>query len=122
MFWTLGALYGTSAAGLGAFGAHGLKNIVTDPAKVASFTTAAYYQVSQVMSASDQAVVRFMRSPLWSTTDIRETMLTVWMTSSVLLLLIPHGFELVMLFSEFPLRKKKGGGYYDDGAVSPGDT
>ena len=46
MFWTLGTLYGASVC-LGAFGAHGLKKIVTDPAKLASFTTAAHYQVSE---------------------------------------------------------------------------
>ena len=45
-FWTVGALYGASAVCLGAFGAHGLKKTVTDPAKLASFTTAAHYQVS----------------------------------------------------------------------------
>ena len=46
-FWTLGALYGASAVCLGAFGAHGLKKTITDPAKLASFSTAAHYQVSR---------------------------------------------------------------------------
>ena len=45
IFWTLGALYGASAVCLGAFGAHGLKKTITDPAKLASFSTAAHYQV-----------------------------------------------------------------------------
>ena len=45
MYWTLGCIYGATAVGFGAFGAHGLKKVVTDPAKIASFTTAAHYQV-----------------------------------------------------------------------------
>lgn len=48
MFWTLGCIYGATAVGFGAFGAHGLKKIVTDPAKIASFATAAHYQVSHL--------------------------------------------------------------------------
>ncbi|KAI1426766.1 hypothetical protein F5Y12DRAFT_256475 [Xylaria sp. FL1777] len=45
MYWTLGCIYGATAVGIGAFGAHGLKKVVTDPAKIASFTTAAHYQL-----------------------------------------------------------------------------
>lgn len=45
MFWTLGCVYGAAAVGFGAFGAHGLKKIATDPARIASFATAAHYQV-----------------------------------------------------------------------------
>ncbi|KAI1198377.1 hypothetical protein F5X97DRAFT_150171 [Nemania serpens] len=45
MYWTLGCIYGATAVGFGAFGTHGLKKIVTDPAKVASFGTAAHYQL-----------------------------------------------------------------------------
>ncbi|KAI0400183.1 hypothetical protein F4802DRAFT_586200 [Xylaria palmicola] len=45
MYWTLGCIYGATAVGIGAFGAHGLKKVVTDPAKLASFTTGAHYQL-----------------------------------------------------------------------------
>ncbi len=45
VFWTIGALYGASAVGLGAFGAHGLKKKIADPAKIASWSSAAQYQV-----------------------------------------------------------------------------
>jgi uncharacterized membrane protein YgdD (TMEM256/DUF423 family) len=45
MYWTLGCIYGATAVGFGAFGAHGLKKVVADPAKLASFATAAQYQV-----------------------------------------------------------------------------
>ncbi|KAI1827151.1 hypothetical protein F4861DRAFT_434062 [Xylaria intraflava] len=45
IYWTLGCLYGAAAVGFGAFGTHGLRNVVTDPAKIASFGTAAHYQL-----------------------------------------------------------------------------
>ncbi|KAI1759543.1 hypothetical protein GGR53DRAFT_513245 [Hypoxylon sp. FL1150] len=44
-FWTLACLYGATAVGLGAFGAHGLKKTVADPARLATFATAAHYQL-----------------------------------------------------------------------------
>lgn len=45
-YWRVGALYGAAAVCLGAFGAHGLKSRagITD-AKLASWQTAAHYQV-----------------------------------------------------------------------------
>ncbi|KXJ91417.1 hypothetical protein Micbo1qcDRAFT_65263 [Microdochium bolleyi] len=45
MFWTLGCIYGAAAVGFGAFGAHGLKKVVSDPARLANFGTAAHYQL-----------------------------------------------------------------------------
>lgn len=45
-FWTVGALYGASAVCLGAFGAHGLKKTISDPARIANWGTAAQYQAS----------------------------------------------------------------------------
>ncbi|KAI1132695.1 hypothetical protein F5Y10DRAFT_230559 [Nemania abortiva] len=45
MYWTLGCVYGATAVAFGAFGAHGLKKVVTDPAKLSSFATAAHYQL-----------------------------------------------------------------------------
>ncbi|KAI1258477.1 hypothetical protein F5Y18DRAFT_346176 [Xylariaceae sp. FL1019] len=45
MYWTLGCVYGATAVCMGAFGSHGLKKIVTDPAKLSSFGTAAHYQL-----------------------------------------------------------------------------
>lgn len=46
-YWRIGALYGAGAVIFGAFGAHGLKARagITD-AKLASWATAAHYQVS----------------------------------------------------------------------------
>lgn len=44
-FWKIGASYGAAAVALGAFGAHGLKKHITDPARIANWNTAAHYQV-----------------------------------------------------------------------------
>jgi len=44
-YWTIGCIYGASAVTFGAFGAHGLKKRISDPAKIANFATAAHYQV-----------------------------------------------------------------------------
>lgn len=44
-FWTIGCLYGASSVMLGAFGAHGLKKRIADPAKLTNWSTAAHYQV-----------------------------------------------------------------------------
>ncbi|KAK3934517.1 hypothetical protein QBC46DRAFT_399529 [Diplogelasinospora grovesii] len=45
IFWKIGALYGATAVGLGAFGAHGLKRHISDPQRVANWSTAAQYQL-----------------------------------------------------------------------------
>ncbi|KAK3361822.1 hypothetical protein B0T24DRAFT_640169 [Lasiosphaeria ovina] len=45
LFWKVGALSGALAVGLGAFGAHGLKKRIADPAKLANWGTAAHYQL-----------------------------------------------------------------------------
>jgi hypothetical protein len=44
-FWTIGTLFGASSVALGAFGAHGLKSRIADPARIANWSTAAQYQV-----------------------------------------------------------------------------
>jgi uncharacterized membrane protein YgdD (TMEM256/DUF423 family) len=46
LFWTLGCIYGASSVMLGAFGAHGLKKKIADPARIANWNTAAHYQVN----------------------------------------------------------------------------
>lgn len=45
-FYTIGTLLGASSVMLGAFGAHGLKARISDPARLANWSTAAQYQVS----------------------------------------------------------------------------
>ncbi|KAL2267979.1 hypothetical protein VTJ83DRAFT_2825 [Remersonia thermophila] len=45
IFWKTGAVFGAAAVGLGAFGAHGLKKHISDPQKLANWSTAAQYQL-----------------------------------------------------------------------------
>jgi uncharacterized membrane protein YgdD (TMEM256/DUF423 family) len=45
LLWKTGAVFGATAVGLGAFGAHGLKKHISDPNKLANWSTAAQYQV-----------------------------------------------------------------------------
>ncbi|KAF8858180.1 DUF423-domain-containing protein [Acephala macrosclerotiorum] len=44
-FWTIGSIYGATAVAFGAFGAHGLKKKIADPARIANWNTAAHYQL-----------------------------------------------------------------------------
>lgn len=44
-FWAVGTLFGASSVALGAFGAHGLKQRISDPARITNWGTAAQYQV-----------------------------------------------------------------------------
>jgi hypothetical protein len=44
-FWAIGTLFGASSVMLGAFGAHGLKKRIADPARITNWSTAAQYQV-----------------------------------------------------------------------------
>lgn len=45
VFYTLSTIFGASSVILGAFGAHGLKKRIADPARVANWSTAAQYQI-----------------------------------------------------------------------------
>lgn len=45
IFFTLSTIYGASSVMLGAFGAHGLKSRISDPARIANWSTAAQYQL-----------------------------------------------------------------------------
>ncbi|QIW96476.1 hypothetical protein AMS68_001994 [Peltaster fructicola] len=44
-FWTAAAILGGTGVMLGAFGAHGLKGRISDPARLANWGTAAQYQL-----------------------------------------------------------------------------
>lgn len=44
-WWTVGSLYGAASVAFGAFGAHGLKARGVPDAKIASWSTAAHYQL-----------------------------------------------------------------------------
>ncbi|KAK3896688.1 hypothetical protein C8A05DRAFT_39766 [Staphylotrichum tortipilum] len=45
LIWKTGAVFGAAAVGLGAFGAHGLKKHISDPNKLANWSTAAQYHL-----------------------------------------------------------------------------
>lgn len=45
LFWRLGAYSGAAAVALGAFGAHGLQNRVSDPKLLSNWNTAAQYHL-----------------------------------------------------------------------------
>lgn len=45
LLFTLSTIYGASAVALGAFGAHGLKKRISDPARIANWSTASQYQL-----------------------------------------------------------------------------
>lgn len=45
LFFTLSTIFGASSVALGAFGAHGLKRRISDPARLANWSTAANYQL-----------------------------------------------------------------------------
>lgn len=45
MWWTIGGVMGALGVGLGAFGAHGLKGVVTDPHLLEVWETAARYHL-----------------------------------------------------------------------------
>ena len=52
LIWKTGAVFGATAVGLGAFGAHGLKKHISDPNKIANWSTAAQYQVRTHLASS----------------------------------------------------------------------
>ncbi|KAF2716318.1 DUF423-domain-containing protein [Polychaeton citri CBS 116435] len=56
-WWTIGCLYGASSVAFGAFGAHGLKKRISDPSKIANWSTAAHYSLlhSVAVLVADQA-------------------------------------------------------------------
>lgn len=60
LFFTLSTIYGASSVALGAFGAHGLKKRISDPARVANWSTAAQYQVCSHLSLSSSCHPRLV--------------------------------------------------------------
>ncbi|KAH7110837.1 hypothetical protein B0J11DRAFT_586042 [Dendryphion nanum] len=56
-FWTIGCLYGASSVALGAFGAHGLKKRISDPARIANWSTAAQYQLMHSLALTFSAAL-----------------------------------------------------------------
>ncbi|KAI1483521.1 hypothetical protein F4774DRAFT_96804 [Daldinia eschscholtzii] len=90
MYWTLACLYGASAVGLGAFGAHGLKKVVSDPAKIANWATAAHYQLVHSVALLVAAQVQNPISGVLFTTGM-----TFFSGSLYLLVLNPARFKFL---------------------------
>ena len=65
MFWTIGCIYGATSVALGAFGAHTLKKRLSDPQRLASWSTAAHYQVE-----GPDSIISFQTPP---TTDLSKS-------------------------------------------------
>ncbi len=50
MWWTIAGIVGALGVALGAFGAHGLKNVVSDPALLVTWETAARYHLLHALA------------------------------------------------------------------------
>jgi uncharacterized membrane protein YgdD (TMEM256/DUF423 family) len=50
MWWRVAGVFGALGVGLGSFGAHGLKAIVTDPSLMANWQTAAHYHLIHTLA------------------------------------------------------------------------
>ncbi|KAI1650017.1 hypothetical protein F4815DRAFT_441950 [Daldinia loculata] len=90
MYWTLACIYGASAVGLGAFGAHGLKKLISDPTKVANWATAAHYQLVHSVALLVAAQVQNPISGVLFTTGM-----TFFSGSLYLLVLDPARFRFL---------------------------
>lgn len=92
LFFTLSAIYGASAVTLGAFGAHGLKRRISDPARIANWSMAAQYQLihSAVLLATSIALpARAQRIP----GSLLVAGMTMFSGSIYLLVLDPQKFK-----------------------------
>jgi uncharacterized membrane protein YgdD (TMEM256/DUF423 family) len=61
MWWTVAGLIGAMGVGLGAFGAHGLKSVITDPHLLEVWETGARYHLLHTMALC--AVAAHPRAP-----------------------------------------------------------
>ncbi|CCU82200.1 unnamed protein product [Blumeria hordei] len=91
-YWTIGSLYGASSVAFGAFGAHGLKKRISDPTKLASWSTAAQYQLihSAVLLLSHSVAPRNTLAAGLFTAGM-----TMFSGSIYLLILDPHRFKFL---------------------------
>jgi uncharacterized membrane protein YgdD (TMEM256/DUF423 family) len=64
MWWTLAGIFGALGVALGAFGAHGLKNVVSDPALLVTWETAARYHLLHALALG--LVAAHPTTPRWA--------------------------------------------------------
>lgn len=92
LFFTLSTIFGASSVALGAFGAHGLKRRITDPARLANWSTAANYQLVHsvaLLAASLALPRRAQRVP----GSLLVAGMTMFSGSIYLLVLDPQRFK-----------------------------
>ncbi|KAK4565579.1 hypothetical protein LTR86_004196 [Recurvomyces mirabilis] len=91
-FWYIGCLSGASSVMLGAFGAHGLKSRIDNPARLANWHTAAQYQLmhSVALLVADQAAPKNVWAKGFFTAGI-----TMFSGSLYLLVLDPAQFKFM---------------------------
>lgn len=90
---TLAAIYGGTAVALGAFGAHGLKKRIADPARLQNWGTAAQYQlVHSVATLVVASLAPQTRATRWAG-GLFVTGMTMFSGSIYLLTLDPQRFK-----------------------------
>jgi len=96
MFWALGGIYGATAVALGAFGAHGLKKRVTDPQKLATWGTAAHYQVRRRTREVEGHWKRIEQAPKRGGNKMQRLSVSLWRAGAV---------HVTVLFISCPFRR-----------------
>ncbi|KAF2704447.1 DUF423-domain-containing protein [Pleomassaria siparia CBS 279.74] len=91
-FWTIGCIYGATAVTLGAFGAHGLKKRIADPARIANWGTAAQYQLLHSITLTFAAAVAPQNTVAMS---LFTAGMTLFSGSIYLLTLDPQRFKFL---------------------------
>lgn len=91
-FWTIGCLYGASSVMLGAFGAHGLKRRIADPARLQNWSTAAHYQLIHSVALTFAAAVAPQNTIAMS---LFTAGMTMFSGSIYLLVLDPQKFKFL---------------------------
>ncbi|KAK5735579.1 hypothetical protein LTR17_008112 [Elasticomyces elasticus] len=91
-FWIIGCLSGASSVMLGAFGAHGLKSRIDNPARLANWHTAAQYQLmhSVALLVAEQAAPKNVVAKYLFTAGI-----TMFSGSLYMLVLDPARFRFM---------------------------
>ncbi|GAB7332621.1 hypothetical protein MBLNU13_g04388t1 [Cladosporium sp. NU13] len=91
-WWTVGSLYGAASVAFGAFGAHGLKSRGISDAKIASWGTAAHYQLIHSVALVAVETAFPGKQKIWAKSLLTAGM-TMFSGSIYLLVLDPQRFK-----------------------------
>ncbi|KAM0709167.1 hypothetical protein Q7P35_003203 [Cladosporium inversicolor] len=91
-WWTVGSLYGAASVAFGAFGAHGLKSRGISDAKIASWSTAAHYQLIHSVALVAVETAFPGKQKIWAKSLLTAGM-TMFSGSIYLLVLDPQRFK-----------------------------